>query len=69
MAHRTLVIELLPDDDPYLDEDAVFGVREDLTMKYRECREHGEAPADLEARNRLTTPYYKVDFDFQLAKA
>ncbi len=67
--YRTLVTEVFPDDDPYLDSDAVFGVREDLTMRYRECREHGEAPGDLEAKNRLTTPYYIVDFDFRLAKA
>ncbi|MGI9501339.1 MAG: dioxygenase [Geminicoccaceae bacterium] len=65
---RTLVTELFPDDDPYLDEDAVFGVREDLTMHYREHRDQDAAPADLEARDRLTTPFYMIDFDFRLAK-
>ncbi|MGI9488303.1 MAG: dioxygenase [Geminicoccaceae bacterium] len=66
--YRTLVTELFPDDDPYLDEDAVFGVREDLTMHYQEHHDQSEAPADLEVRDRLTTPFYKIDFDFRLAK-
>ena len=33
---RPLVTEIFPDDDPYLDEDTVFGVRSDLVMKYTE---------------------------------
>lgn len=66
---RTLVTELFPDDDPYLDEDAVFGVRNDLTMHYREHRGQDKAPSDLEARDRLTTPFYMIDFDFRLAGA
>ena len=66
---RTLVTELFPDDDPYLDEDAVFGVRKDLTLHYRRQADPKDAPADLEAKERLTTPFYMVDFDFRLAKA
>ncbi len=65
---RTLVTELFPDDDPYLDEDAVFGVREDLMMRYREHTDPKNAPSDLEAGERLTTPFYMIDFDFRLAK-
>ena len=65
---RTLVTELFPDDDPYLDEDAVFGVRQDLTTHYQVHHNHDDAPADLEAKERLTTPFYVVDFDFRLAK-
>ncbi|MGB0849052.1 MAG: dioxygenase, partial [Thiolinea sp.] len=30
--YRNLVTEVFPDDDPYLDQDTVFGVREDLVM-------------------------------------
>ncbi len=67
--YRTLVTEVFPDDDPYLDSDAVFGVRSDLTMHYNEKHDHADAPSDLEARDRLTTPYYLIDFDFRLAKA
>jgi hypothetical protein len=64
-----LVTELFPDDDPYLDEDAVFGVRQDLTLHYQKHVDPKDAPADLEAKARLTTPFYIVDFDFRLAKA
>ncbi len=65
--YRTLVTEVFPDDDPWLDQDAVFGVREDLVMHYREQSDPAAAPAGLEAANRLTNPYYTVDFDFVLA--
>jgi protocatechuate 3,4-dioxygenase beta subunit len=65
--YRSLVTEVFPDDDPYLDEDAVFGVREDLIMHYVE-QDGSEPVADIyEARDRLTSPYFKVDFDFVLA--
>ena len=33
---RSLVTEIFPDDDPYLDQDTVFGVRDDLEMSYKE---------------------------------
>ncbi len=67
--YRTLVTEVFPDDDPYLESDAVFGVRNELTMHYQEHHDHDDAPADLEAKDRLTTPFYRVDFDFRLAKS
>ena len=34
--YHTLVTEIFPDDDPYLDQDTVFGVRDDLVMTYKE---------------------------------
>jgi protocatechuate 3,4-dioxygenase beta subunit len=33
--HRTLVTELFDEEDPYLDQDAVFGVRQALVCRYR----------------------------------
>ena len=33
--HRTLVTEIFDEEDPYLDTDAVFGVREVLVAKYK----------------------------------
>lgn len=33
--HKTLVTEIFDEEDPYLDTDAVFGVREVLVAKYR----------------------------------
>lgn len=66
---RSLVTEVFPSDDPYLDEDAVFGVREKLVMEYQERTSLDGLPDDLEIRDRLTLPYYVVDFDFVLARA
>jgi protocatechuate 3,4-dioxygenase beta subunit len=37
--HRTLVTELFDAEDPYLDSDAVFGVREALVCRYRNVPE------------------------------
>ena len=65
---RTLVTEVFPDDDPYLDQDAVFGVREDLVMHYQERTGTEGVPADIAARDRMTDPYYEVDFNFILAE-
>ena len=33
--YRTLVTELFDADDPYLDSDAVFGVRDALVQRYQ----------------------------------
>jgi protocatechuate 3,4-dioxygenase beta subunit len=65
--YRTLVTEVFPDDDPWLDQDAVFGVREDLVMHYQQQSDPAAAPDGLEAADRLTDPFYTVDFDFVLA--
>lgn len=64
--HQDLVTEVFPSDDRYLDEDAVFGVREDLIMEYRKQTSDDPVPEGLEAANRLTDPFYRVDFDFVL---
>jgi len=65
--YRGLVTEVFPSDDPYLDEDAVFGVREDLIMHYVERSDTDGVVETIAARDRLTRPYYTVDFDFVLA--
>lgn len=65
---RTLVTEVFPSDDPYLDADAVFGVRQDLIMTYREQSPGSPLPESLQAAGNLTDPYYRVDFDFVLAR-
>ncbi|MEM7464436.1 MAG: dioxygenase [Pseudomonadota bacterium] len=64
--YRTLVTEVFPNDDPYLDEDAVFGVREQLVMVYEEQRGKRGIPAGLLDPDDVTDPYYTVDFDFVL---
>lgn len=65
---KSLVTEVFPSDDPYLDEDAVFGVREKLIMEYIEHNDKSEIPSGLEVGLNVTLPFYKVDFDFILAK-
>ena len=67
--YRTLVTEVFPDDDPYLDEDAVFGVRQGLLARYKRHEDIAEAPAGLVAGERLTVPFFTVEFDFALAPA
>ncbi|MGH8616235.1 MAG: dioxygenase [Burkholderiales bacterium] len=59
-AHQTLVTELFFAGDPYLDADAVFGVRAKLVLQPRP----GDA-ADA-ARYRLQKPHERVEFDFRL---
>ncbi len=66
---RPLVTELFPEDDPYLDEDAVFGVREKLVLVYREQMTRDKIPAGLAIADRIELPYLLVDFDFILAPA
>lgn len=66
--YRSLVTEVFPSDDPYLDADAVFGVRADLVMEYRPG--HRAALADdIAARDELAEGFSKVDFDFVLPPA
>lgn len=60
--YRELITELFDSDDTYVDEDAVFGVRESLVADYVET-----ADADEAARHGLPTLYLKVVYDFTLA--
>lgn len=63
---RSLVTEIFPDDDPYLDEDTVFGVREDLVMTYVE-QPAGSFPAEgFELSGKVDGPYLKAAFDLIL---
>lgn len=65
--HKTLVTEVFPSDDPYLDEDAVFGVRERLIMEYKPGKNHKNLPDDLNIKQALAgQEYFTVDFDFLL---
>lgn len=63
---KPLVTEVFANGDPYLDRDAVFGVREDLIMDYVEQTDPDLLPDDLEVGRNVTIPYFKVDFDFIL---
>ncbi len=65
---RSLVTEIFPDDDPYLDQDTVFGVRDDLVMTYVE-RPVSEFPDGMELSGKITEPFLHVKFDVKLARA
>ena len=64
---RPLVTEVFPDDDPYLDEDTVFGVREDLVMSYQNMPA-GTFPEGFELSGSVDGDYLKVDFDLSLVR-
>ncbi len=64
--YRTLVSEIFADGDPYLDEDAVFGVRSDLIMTYEE-QPAGTFPSEAyDLSGKVDGPWLKVDFDLIL---
>ncbi len=60
-----LVTEVFPDDDPYLDQDTVFGVREDLLMTYQQ-KPAGTFPDGFKLSGSVTKSYLQVDFDLTL---
>ncbi|MEP5761365.1 MAG: dioxygenase [Litoreibacter sp.] len=64
----SLVTEIFPDDDPYLDQDTVFGVRDDLVMHY-EQKQAGEFPEGLALSGTVNEPFLYVNFDVTLAPA
>lgn len=65
--YRNLVTEVFPEDDPYLDQDTVFGVREDLVMRYEEMPA-GSFPEGFALSGNVDDAYLKVDFDLTLVR-
>ncbi len=64
---KSVVTEVFPDDDPYLDQDTVFGVRDDLVMRY-EKQAAGSFPDGFELSGKVPGEYLRVDFDFKLLR-
>lgn len=62
--HAPLVTELFSEGDPYIERDAVFGVRESLVIRY--VRHESAASA---MPYTVAPPFYCVDFDFRLSPA
>ncbi len=61
--YRSLVTEVFPDDDPYLDQDTVFGVREDLVIRYQ-AQPAGSFPSQgFELSGKVDGAYSKIEFD------
>jgi len=63
---RSLTTEIFPDDDPYIDQDAVFGVRSALIVKLIRESDSAAVPFVLAARDRLKPFYYRVNYDFRI---
>jgi len=64
---RPLVTEVFPDDDPYLDQDTVFGVRDDLVMSYQKMPA-GSFPEGYALSGKVDNAHLRVDFDLTLVK-
>jgi hydroxyquinol 1,2-dioxygenase len=62
--YRSVTTELFAAGDPYLDSDAVFGVRESLVVPFVR-----HESADEAARLNVSAPFYTVDYDFVLEPA
>ena len=62
--YQTLVTELFDPEDPYLESDAVFGVREALVTAYQL-----KDDAAVMARLGLSQPYLAAEFNVVLPKA
>ncbi len=62
--HRPLTTEIFVEDDRYIDEDAVFGVREMLAVTFR--RNDSAAAA---AEHQIEAPFFEVTYDFGLQPA
>ncbi len=66
---RPLVTEVFPDDDPYLDQDTVFGVRDDLVMHYQP-QAAGSFPSEgLALSGKVKSDWQLVEFDIVLVSA
>ena len=64
---RTLVTEVFPDDDPWLDEDTVFRVRSDLVARY-EKPEAGSFPDSFELSGEVDEEFPRLEFYFVLSR-
>jgi len=62
--YRKLTTEIFVEDDRYIDEDPVFGVRDTLVVAFRR-----NDSAEAAAEHRVTAPFYEVTYDFGLQPA
>jgi len=60
---EALTTHIFDPDDPYIDTDAVFGVKQSLLAEFRKV-EDAEAAAKVE----VAAPFYDVEFDFVLSR-
>jgi len=62
--YQDLVTELYPDDDRYIEEDAVFGVRDSLAVKFAWNNSDEDA-----GMHGLNAPFFDLVYDFVLRPA
>ncbi|WP_136620136.1 MULTISPECIES: intradiol ring-cleavage dioxygenase [Mesorhizobium] len=58
-----LTTHIFDPDDPYIDSDAVFGVKKSLLAEFRKVED-----AEAAARVEVAAPFYDVEFDFVLSR-
>ncbi|TCS62815.1 hydroxyquinol 1,2-dioxygenase [Primorskyibacter sedentarius] len=66
--YRTLVSEVFAADDPYLDQDAVFGVREDLVMHYEDMPAGTFPDQGFDLSGKVEGDWLRVQFDLTLVR-
>lgn len=64
--HKPLITMFFPDDDKYLDSDAVFGVRVPLVLPFAKVTDRKALPANLAARETLPLPVWTAKLDLAL---
>ncbi|HYX03635.1 MAG TPA: 6-chlorohydroxyquinol-1,2-dioxygenase, partial [Reyranella sp.] len=66
---KPLITEFFPEDDKYLDRDAVFGVRSPLVLPFKRVSDRAELPKNLAARDSLPLPVWTARIDLTLPAA
>ena len=64
--HKPLITMFFPEDDKYLDSDAVFGVRVPLVLPFARATDRKALPANLAARDTLPLPVWTAKLDLTL---
>lgn len=65
--YQPLVTEAFPHEDPYLDEDAVLGVRDDLVFTATKGEE-GTFPDGFELSGKVDGPFSRMEFNLVLSE-
>ena len=66
---KPLITEFFPEDDKYLDRDAVFGVRAPLVLPFKRVSDRAQLPKNLAARESLPLPVWTARIDLTLPAA
>jgi hypothetical protein len=67
--HKPLITEFFPEDDKYLDRDAVFGVRGGLVLPFHKVSDRAALPANLAVLDKLPLPVWTARIDLTLPAA